>query len=40
MTERHKFTIKERKTGDKLTGVRERVRERKRKREKERDLTF
>lgn len=24
MTKRHKFTIKERKTGDKLTGVRER----------------
>lgn len=30
MTKRHKFTIKERKTGDKLTGVRDRVRERKR----------
>lgn len=34
MTKRHKFTIKERKTGDKLTGVR------KRETEKERDLTI
>lgn len=32
MTKRHKFTIKERKTGDELTGVRERekVREKER----------
>lgn len=28
MTKRHKFTIKERKTGDKSTGVKESVRER------------
>lgn len=33
MTKRHKFTIKERKTGDKLTGVRERERKQKRERE-------
>lgn len=30
MTKRHKFTIKERKTGDKLTGVRESKREKER----------
>ena len=30
MTKRHKFTIKERKTGDKLTGVKESVREKER----------
>ena len=42
MTKRHKFTIKERKTGDKLTGVsereRERVRERVRETEKEKEI--
>lgn len=36
MTKRHKFTIKERKTGDELTGVREREKVRERKR----DLTI